>query len=838
MSSDNTVKIKIVGELDKSFNSALKMTQSALKGLGGVGAAGLKVAGAAIGAAAAGVTALGVSAVKTGSEFESSMSQVAATMMLDKSTAEGAANLKTLEDAARECGRSTAFSASEAAEGLNYLALAGYDADKAAAALPSVLNLAGAGAMDLAAASDMVTDSMSALGIEATQENLESFSDKLAMTASKANASVSQMGEAILAVGGTAKGLKGETTELNTALGILADSGIRGAEGGTHLRNMILSLQNPRNKEAANMMAQLGVNAYTSEGKMRGLNEIFNDINASMEGMNDAAKNNVMSTIFKETDLAAASAMLANSGERWDELSGYIDKAAGAAQDMYDIQLDNLEGDVKKLSSAFDDLKISIFKDVNGPIRDTVQLGTKMLGNISEAYQKGGMGAAVSQMGTELSNGVTLLAQNAPKIIGVATSLVQNFLNGIQQNLPAIISGGVNTLTSFIGGALQILPQLIVTGAQALILFSQGITSQLPNIMQMGMNAITALVQGIVPMIPTLFTTAIHAVVTFAQGTSSMLPQLIQNGAKLLGGIIGGLIGAIPDLFMAIPKIIAAIIEGLFSTDWIQVGKDILSGIWNGLTGGSDEGKAAEAGSNLAASYSAGIDASAFQVQSSVNSMATGIDMTQFTTIGTDGGADMMAGLTQSIDTGNVDVLASFNTGLTDLQTAAEQVDLTPSGKQMMQGLINGMEAKRAEVIAKATSIAQAAANAINNSLEIHSPSRVMEQAGQYTGEGLALGMESKKDAVGAAAVEMASPASSGIKEALSGVISSFGGGGSTTNSSQTSAPVFNFNPTYVLGGGSEDVKSDVAEANKMSMREFERMMNEWSRRNARVSFA
>lgn len=838
MSSDNTVKIKIVGELDKSFNSALKMTQSALKVLGGVGAAGLKVAGAAIGAAAAGVTALGVSAVKTGSEFESSMSQVAATMMLDKSTAEGAANLKTLEDAARECGRSTAFSASEAAEGLNYLALAGYDADKAAAALPSVLKLAGAGAMDLAAASDMVTDSMSALGIEATQENLESFSDKLAMTASKANASVSQMGEAILAVGGTAKGLKGETTELNTALGILADSGIKGAEGGTHLRNMILSLQNPRNKEAANMMAQLGVNAYTSEGKMRGLNEIFNDINASMEGMNDAAKNNVMSTIFKQTDLAAASAMLANSGERWDELSGYIDKAAGAAQDMYDIQLDNLEGDVKKLSSAFDDLKISIFKDVNGPIRDTVQLGTKMLGNISEAYQKGGMGAAVSQMGTELSNGVTLLAQNAPKIIGVATSLVQNFLNGIQQNLPAIISGGVNTLTSFIGGALQILPQLIVTGAQALILFSQGITSQLPNIMQMGMNAITALVQGIVPMIPTLFTTAIHAVVTFAQGTSSMLPQLIQNGAKLLGGIIGGLIGAIPDLFMAIPKIIAAIIEGLFSTDWIQVGKDILSGIWNGLTGGSDEGKAAEAGSNLAASYSAGIDASAFQVQSSVNSMATGIDMTQFTTIGTDGGADMMAGLTQSIDTGNVDVLASFNTGLTDLQTAAEQVDLTPSGKQMMQGLINGMEAKRAEVIAKATSIAQAAANAINDSLEIHSPSRVMEQAGQYTGEGLALGMESKKDAVGAAAVEMASPASSGIKEALSGVISSFGGGGSTTNSSQTSAPVFNFNPTYVLGGGSEDVKSDVAEANKMSMREFERMMNEWSRRNARVSFA
>ena len=239
------IAIKIAGKVQSSFKSALKAT---IKGVGSLGSKiadvsgkGLKAipkgigtvaktVGAATAAAASAVGAMGAAAVRTGMDFEKSMSQVAATMLLDKSTEEGQKAFATLENAARQCGRETAFSATEAAEALNYLALAGYDADKAATALPTVLKLAGAGAMELAAASDMVTDSMSALDIEATQENLESFADQMAQTASKSNTSVAQLGEAILTVGGTAKNLAGGTTELNTALGILADNGIKAAE--------------------------------------------------------------------------------------------------------------------------------------------------------------------------------------------------------------------------------------------------------------------------------------------------------------------------------------------------------------------------------------------------------------------------------------------------------------------------------------------------------------------------------------------------------------------------------------------------------------------------------
>ena len=188
---------------------------------------------------------LAKSSVSVGMSFEASMG---------KSTDE----IESLTRVAKEMGSSTKFSATQAADALNYLALAGYDADKAAEVLPSVLNLAAAGGMDLAYASDLVTDAMASLNIEANKNNVDDFGNKLAMAASKANANVSQLGEAILTVGGTAANLKNGTTELTTALGLLANVGLKGAEGGTHLRNIILSLQSPTD-DAAKLIQQLGL---------------------------------------------------------------------------------------------------------------------------------------------------------------------------------------------------------------------------------------------------------------------------------------------------------------------------------------------------------------------------------------------------------------------------------------------------------------------------------------------------------------------------------------------------------------------------------------------------
>ena len=341
----------------------------------------------------AAVTGLGTAAVTTAANFESSMSQVQATMGVTKdamSTVDGQSvnTMDTLSELAKKMGAETAFSAKECADALNYLALAGYDTQQMCDTLPTVLNLAAAGDIDLASASDMVTDAMSALGMGVDEST--KMVDQMAKTASSTNTSVAQLGEGILTIGATAKSIKGGTAELNTALGILANNGIKGAEGGTHLRNVILSLQNPTDKAAAQMDA-LGVSVYDSNGNMRSLNDILGDLNKSMDGMTSADKANIIATIFNKTDLASVNALLANTGDTWDSLQSSITNSAGAAQQMADTQLDNLQGQITILKSALEGLAISFGELLMPAIKqivDWVQKFVDWLNSMDEGTKK------------------------------------------------------------------------------------------------------------------------------------------------------------------------------------------------------------------------------------------------------------------------------------------------------------------------------------------------------------------------------------------------------------------------------------------------------------------
>lgn len=366
-------------EYERGLSSARAMatgtSRDITKSVANVKKGALVVSGALV----TGMTMFGVSSVKAGAEFDSSMSQVAATM--GKTTDEMNQEIGTVDLAwgtfngniteyAQEMGKHTAFSATEASEALNYMALAGYDVQKSMEMLPNVLNLAAAGNFDLATASDMVTDASSALGLSTEETN--EMVDKMAMTASKANTSVEQLGEAYLTVGGTAKNLQGGTTELSTALGILADNGIKGSEGGTILRNVILALSAPT-KKAQQELDALGVSVFDSEGNMRDMNDIMMDLNASMADMTGEERAEAMSKIFNKRDLKGVEALLAGAGDRWNELSGYIDDAQGSAQKMADTQLDNLQGDITLLKSAWEGLQISVSNKVTPAIRKLVK---------------------------------------------------------------------------------------------------------------------------------------------------------------------------------------------------------------------------------------------------------------------------------------------------------------------------------------------------------------------------------------------------------------------------------------------------------------------------------
>ena len=405
----------------------------------------------AIGAAI--VAGLG-KAVDVGSQFEASMSQVAATMgMTSEDIASNSADFEKLSNAAKEMGETTKFSASQAADALNYLALAGYDAEQSISTLPTVLNLAAAGGMDLARASDMITDAASALGLELDDMSL--FADKMAKAAQSSNTSVEQLGDAILQIGGTARNLNGGITELNTALGILANNGIKAAEGGTALRQIVLNLTAPTEK-AAKYIEELGLQVADAEGNVRPLNEIFRDLDEILQSRGitgSADKIKALAEIFDARQLKSATALLNNYGESWDRLYDKIDNAEGAASRMAETMETNLRGALTILGSTAEALGITVYESIEGSFKQAVEEATKQLKNLNDAFKSSEMKAALQKISDAISKAIVelskFLSDVIPKLVSGFSALIDNF-----DKISALLAGLVTTIGLATGGMM------------------------------------------------------------------------------------------------------------------------------------------------------------------------------------------------------------------------------------------------------------------------------------------------------------------------------------------------------------------------------------------------
>lgn len=572
----------------------------------GIGAAA-KLGGAALTAASGAAVAFGKSAVSAGANFDTSMAQVAATMgktmdelNSDINTVETSTGTftGTLREFAQYLGSSTSFSASQSADALNYMALAGYDAQTSMEMLPTVLNLAAAGGIDLAYASDMVTDASSALGlsIDETRELI----DKMATASSKSNTSVAQLGEAILTVGGTAKTLKGGTTELSTALGILADNGIKGAEGGTLLRNVILSLSAPA-KEAGEAIDELGLEVFDAEGNMRPLNEVFGDLNDILSDMSQGEQTKTLSHIFNKTDLKGVTALLANANERFDELSGYIDNAADSAQAMADTQLDTLTGDITLFQSALEGAQIVLSDQLTPTLREFVQLGASGLSQITEGFNEGGLSGAMEAFGSVLSEGLGMIVENTPMIIEAGMKLLEALGQGLIDNLDILTNAALEIILKLIDGIGVALPQLISAGLTIIETLASGIADNiksitqtiinvvveiaktltnpetLTNILKAGLDIILGLAQGLLEALPSLIEALPVIIQNIVDFIISSIPLIIEAGIQLLISLVGALPDIITAIVEAIPQIISGIITAIINSipQLIQAGIDL-----------------------------------------------------------------------------------------------------------------------------------------------------------------------------------------------------------------------------------------------------------------------
>lgn len=553
------------------------------------------------------LTALAKTSVGVGMSFQSSMSQVAATMGV------GVDQIQSLTDKAKEMGSTTAFTATQAADALNYLALAGYDANKAAEVLPSVLNLAAAGGMDLAYASDLVTDAMASLNLEASKANVDEFGNKLAKAASKANANVSQLGEAILTVGGTAANLKGGTTELTTALGLLANVGIKGAEGGTHLRNIILSLQSPTD-DATKLMEQLGLQVYDAQGNMRGLDDILTDLSGSLAGLTQGQKDSVINALFNKTDLAAVNGLLAAQGEQWESLAQQIDAAGEAAGDsgamaqMAETQLDNLQGSVTIMQSALEGLQLGIYDYLEPSLNEAAKWGSECFSTLTKALSEGGPEAMLQAAGQIISDLAASVTAQLPGLVTSGTEIIVQLAEDIVAATPQLLSSGAEIIGALVQALGVALPQLVSTGIQMISQLSAGLASGIPEflakalplvadfasglrenigqIIDAGIELILSLMQGLMDGLPTLIEYLPGIVSDIAGIINDNTPKILEAGIQLILMLGKGLLQAVPTLVANIPQICKAIFDVFTAFRWLDIGSQIVEGLWKGLTGG------------------------------------------------------------------------------------------------------------------------------------------------------------------------------------------------------------------------------------------------------------
>ena len=427
---------------------------------------------------------------------------------------------------------------------------------------------------------------MAALGIEASKDNLTHFGDQMAVTASKSNTSVAQLGEAILTVGGTAKSLSGGVAEMNAALGVLANRGIKGAEGGTALRNMILSLTAPTDKAAAKL-DELGVKVLDDAGNMRSLNDVFRDLDKALSTVSDGEKTQILNDIFNKVDLKSAQAMLAGCGEEFTSLTSAISSCDGAMQQMADTMNDTLEGDIKSLQSKAEALGIAVYQSLNDPFRELAQLGGNYLGELKAAFDAGGFEGAAEAVGGILGDAVTVLGGYLPDIAGIGNKIVSSLLTGISENSGTIIRTGIDMGLTMLSGFGDITVRFLELGGNLLISLAEGIDGKklrirrvlretlrntleaieehLPDMLEAGGEIVETLGGAILDNLDLLLGigTAVTTCIVGAISDPEHIAEFVSAAVQIVSVLGASLTGSLPLLLGAAVQIIVSLVQAL-----------------------------------------------------------------------------------------------------------------------------------------------------------------------------------------------------------------------------------------------------------------------------------
>lgn len=334
----------------------------------------------AVNAVTGSISGMARGVVDAGMSFESAMSSVAA---ISGATGQ---DFDMLRSKAKEMGATTQFSATEAANAMEYMAMAGWKAEDMTSGISGIMNLAAASGADLATTSDIVTDALTAFGQTAADSGR--FADVMAAASANANTNVEMMGETFKYAGAAAGAMGYSVEDLAVATGLMANSGIKGTQAGTSLRSTITRMAKPT-KESGTAMKALGISITDAKGKMKPFGEIMKDMRKGMKGMTEDQKASYAAMLGGQEAMSGLLAIANASDADFEKLTKAIDGAAGSAEKMAQVKLDNLKGDVTILQSALEGLAITAFDKVSDSFRGLVQLGTGLVDKLNSALSDG-----------------------------------------------------------------------------------------------------------------------------------------------------------------------------------------------------------------------------------------------------------------------------------------------------------------------------------------------------------------------------------------------------------------------------------------------------------------
>ncbi len=439
---------------------------NSLKSISNVASQAIKVA---LGAITTTITGIGTYAIKVGSDFEAGMSKVKA---ISGATAE---EIDRLTEKAKEMGAKTKFSATESADAFQYMAMAGWKTEDMLNGIEGIMNLAAASGEDLASVSDIVTDALTAFGLQA--KDSAHFADVLAKASSNSNTNVGLMGATFKYVAPIAGSMKYSVEDTAVAIGLMANAGIKGEQAGTALRAMLTRLVKPP-KDAAQALKALNISAKNSDGTMKPLSQTLQELRTKFSKLNDSQKASYASSIAGTEAMSGMLAIVNASDDDFNKLTESIKSSDGASKEMADTMNDNVKGAFTLLKSNVESVGIKLYDKIKEPLK-------KLINTISKY---------VSQIPTMLKNVYNWINKNKDAlkaIVKVIASVTAGYLAYkavlVAINAIQIVKNILGTVSAF----LSLIPT-IKSAKDAMLLLNMTFNANPAGLVVAGVVALTA----------------------------------------------------------------------------------------------------------------------------------------------------------------------------------------------------------------------------------------------------------------------------------------------------------------------------------------------------------